>query len=67
MKKHSVKHISYFLLPAAIMSLILSSCTTQFGSLPEGEYISVLEKSPNYHNGEFKNIEETPMMSGDKG
>ena len=67
MKKHSVKHISYFLLPAAIMSLILSSCTTQFGSLPKGEYLSVLEKSPNYHDGEFKNLEETPMMSGDKG
>lgn len=49
------------------MSLFLSSCTTQFGALPEGEYLNELQKSPNYKDGEFKNIEETPMMTGDKG
>lgn len=66
MKKSGFKTILYFLLPVALMSLFLSSCTAEFGTLPKGEYLKKIEQSPNYRDGEFRNLEETAVMTGEQ-
>lgn len=39
----------------------------QFGSLPSGKRLSRIASSPNYKNGAFQNIENTPNFSEDAG
>ncbi len=39
---------------------------SRFGQLPRGERLERIKASPNYRNGEFQNINETPVISGDK-
>lgn len=39
----------------------------KFGKLPTGERLARLEKSPNYKNGAFKNLNFTPQMTGEGG
>ncbi len=39
----------------------------KFGKLPEGEQKTRIEKSPNYKNGAFQNLNYTPQMTGDGG
>ena len=36
--------------------------TAVFGKLPAGERLARIEQSPNYKNGAFQNVSETPMM-----
>lgn len=38
----------------------------KFGRLPKGERLARIEKSPNYKNGEFQNLSETPLMTSNK-
>lgn len=38
-----------------------------FGRSPRGERLEQIMTSPNYHNGQFKNLEETPAVTSDKG
>ena len=35
----------------------------QFGSLPSGERMERIEKSPNYKNGQFQNLTNTPALT----
>lgn len=35
-----------------------------FGRLPSGERLERIKKSPHYRDGEFKNLHETPLMTG---
>ncbi len=37
--------------------------TNRFGKHPSGERLSVIENSPNYANGVFKNLMETPVLT----
>lgn len=37
-----------------------------FGRLPRGERLERIRKSPNYRDGQFRNLENSPMMTGDK-
>jgi L-ascorbate metabolism protein UlaG (beta-lactamase superfamily) len=37
---------------------------SKFGKKPEGERLEILKKSPNYKNGAFQNISDTPIMTG---
>lgn len=37
-----------------------------FGRLPRGERLERIQKSPNYRDGQFRNAEHSPMMTGDK-
>ena len=39
----------------------------KFGKLPEGERKARIEKSPNYKNGAFINLNFTPQITGDGG
>ena len=39
----------------------------KFGKLPEGERKERIEKSPNYKNGSFTNLNHTPQMTGEGG
>jgi len=38
-----------------------------FGKIPRGERLKRVEKSSHYREGHFKNISETPQLTGDKG
>lgn len=38
----------------------------RFGQLPKGERLERIKKSPNYRDGEFKNLSETPTLTSDK-
>lgn len=38
-----------------------------FGRLPRGERLERIRNSPNYRDGEFRNLEPSPMMTGGKG
>ena len=38
-----------------------------FGRIPRGERLARIERSPNYQNGAFRNLHETPFMTSDKG
>ena len=38
----------------------------KFGKLPSGERLARIEKSPNYKNGKFHNLSETPQLTSDK-
>lgn len=37
-----------------------------FGRLPRGERLERIRQSPNYRDGQFRNLENSPMMTGDK-
>lgn len=37
----------------------------KFGALPAGQHLQAVERSPNYANGEFHNLVDTPMRTGD--
>lgn len=39
----------------------------KFGKLPDGERMAKIEKSPNYRNGSFTNLNHTPQMTGEGG
>ncbi len=38
----------------------------KFGQLPKGERLERIKNSPNYRNGEFKNIHNTPVVTAEK-
>ena len=38
-----------------------------FGRLPRGERLARIERSPNYRDGQFRNLHPTPQMTSDKG
>lgn len=38
----------------------------QFGQLPEGKRLERIENSPNYKDGEFKNLSETSVLTSEK-
>lgn len=38
-----------------------------FGRSPRGERLERISESPNFHNGQFFNLEETPEVTSDKG
>lgn len=37
----------------------------KFGALASGERLERIKKSPNYHDGQFQNLEETPQLAED--
>ena len=39
----------------------------KFGKLPVGERLARIEKSPNYKDGSFTNLNRTPQMTGEGG
>ncbi|WP_073664195.1 MBL fold metallo-hydrolase [Pseudomonas aeruginosa] len=37
----------------------------KFGALPEGQHLQAVERSSHYADGEFRNLVDTPMRTGD--
>lgn len=58
-----------------IMSIAITLTTTavlfmnqsSFGRIPRGERLERIRQSPNYKDGEFKNLHETQLMTSGKG
>lgn len=66
---HKFKKILIFL--SIIIAFLFITATmifsqSKFGRLPEGKRLERIQKSPNYKDGEFKNLLETPMMTGNE-
>ena len=41
--------------------------TPPFGRLPQGERLERIRRSPNFRDGEFRNLEPTALMTSEKG
>ena len=56
-------------LPAVVGALVVGACAyiehPQFGRLPAGDRLALVEASPNYAGGEFRNVVATPMFADD--
>lgn len=50
-----------------LFGILLFLRQPKFGDLPNGERLARVQKSPNYKNGAFKNLNETPQLTGDGG
>ena len=50
---------------ALVLSVFLFLRLPRFGKLPEGELLQRIKQSPNYKNGEFRNLSDTPMFTND--
>jgi hypothetical protein len=52
-----------------VASLSVGACVyiqhPKFGKLPEGDRLEIIKKSPNYADGEFRNLIATPMFADD--
>lgn len=49
----------------AIIGIIFIN-QSNFGQLPRGERLERIKNSPNYRDGEFKNLSETPLITSGK-
>lgn len=49
------------------VSVVIFINQPSFGRTPRGERLERVRKSPNYRNGEFKNLHETVLMTSDRG
>jgi len=70
MMKRAVKYmvVSVFVVACG---LVLAACVLvnhpKFGTAPEGARLEALRKSPNYVDGEFRNLIDTPKFTQDAG
>lgn len=48
------------------LTTVLVMRQARFGRLPMGERLERIKKSPNYRDGEFKNLSETPTFTSDE-
>lgn len=58
------------LIPAIVLFVLILAPVVilnlpEFGALPSGERLERIRRSPNYKNGAFQNLRETPMLTGD--
>lgn len=51
------------IITATVMGVLSQA---KFGQSPKGERLERIKNSPNYQNGEFKNLHETPVLTSDK-
>lgn len=49
-----------------VISIILFFHQSKFGKTPQGKRLEQVKNSPNYHEGKFQNIHETPQITSDK-
>jgi L-ascorbate metabolism protein UlaG (beta-lactamase superfamily) len=52
-------------LTALVLSAVLFFRLSRFGKLPNGDSLYRIKQSPNYKNGQFTNLSETPMFTND--
>lgn len=58
--------IIFILIAFLTVFTIIFMNTAPFGRLPSGERLEKVKSSPNYRNGKFQNLSETPQISSDK-
>ncbi|WP_262249445.1 MBL fold metallo-hydrolase [Parapedobacter soli] len=65
MKKILTRMLSYVLIVCAVLVVAIIIFTRQppFGSAPQGQRLGRIESSPNYKNGRFQNLEDTPDLA----
>ena len=51
------------ILAALIVAILIYVHTPKFGRAPRGERLERIQKSPNYHDGRFWNLESTPTIT----
>ena len=51
------------LIVLAATAILIFINSPQFGQLPKGERLQRVLQSPNYRNGQFRNLQPTEMMS----
>lgn len=61
-----IGYIAVIIILAAV-SVFLFINQPSFGRLPSGERLERVRKSPNYRNGEFRNLHETPLLVSNRG
>jgi len=55
--------ITIIIVALIVASVVVFMMGPQFGRLPSGARLERIEKSPNYKDGEFKNLSETPDLT----
>lgn len=64
-----IKKMVYWLVGLVVALVVAAFAYLQhpkFGHLPEGKRLAQIEQSPNYRDGEFHNLIDTPMFTEDK-
>lgn len=59
-------YISLIIIGLLILSAVIFISLPRFGRLPQGERLKRVEQSPNYRDGEFRNLSVTPQLTSDK-
>src|SRR5580698_412979 len=55
--------IFFIIIALIVLSIWIFMKQPKFGKLPSGESLERIKKSPNYKDGEFKNISYTPPIA----
>lgn len=55
------------LILAAAIAAVAIAVRPGFGRLPRGERLERVRNSPNYRDGQFRNLEPSPLMADGKG
>ena len=68
-KKNLIRIMTIILSVIALFFLIVFLFMRQpkFGENPTGKRLERIQKSPNFKEGNFQNLNKTPQMTGDKG
>lgn len=65
-RKHMAAIIIISIVVALAVGVILFLNQPSFGRLPRGERLERIRRSPNYKDGEFKNLQPTELMTDNK-
>lgn len=65
MKKILTRMLLYVLIVCAVLvaAIIIFTRQPPFGRAPQGQRLERIESSPNYKNGQFQNLEDTPDLA----
>lgn len=67
MKLKRIMIILFSIVLILVVGVFMFLRLPKFGKLPSGERLEKIEKSPNYRNGSFTNLNHTPQMTGEGG
>jgi L-ascorbate metabolism protein UlaG (beta-lactamase superfamily) len=55
--------VGIILLSCLVAGCTVYTCLPEFGGIPKNERVRKVHDSPNYRNGRFQNIQETPQLT----
>ena len=67
MKVKRIMIILFIALAVIAATISMYMRLPKFGKLPNGQRLERIQQSPNFKEGIFKNLHETPQMTNDKG